>query len=212
MVYAIIAIITALIVSAVAFLIVGIRVQGYFDLQTGTFVVDAFAFGHIHVFRYKAFECSGSFYSQINTRELKKVSLRQKKGSEYYADEKSENGVRHFAKKISVIAVALDLCPRITIKKLRAYLTVGAGDCMETSLAAASIAATLGALGAAMRDKIKVKQGDVAVFPNFRYENTVLTFDIDAGYGTLSLLSALLNVAIRMKKSQSEARSGAIER
>lgn len=202
-----IVIFTAVFAFAVAFFVVGIRVQGYFDLQTGTFVVDAFVFGNIHVFRYKAFECSGNFYVQINSRELKKVALKRKKSG--IGGEKEDQGDGsgiNVTQKISAFTDAVARLPEIRLNRLRAYLTIGTGDSMETSLVAAGIAAALGAVNVAMRDKIKVKQGDIAVFPNFRHENTVLTFDVDAGKGTLGLIFAVLRLAMKVKRSRAEAK------
>lgn len=201
MVYAVISILTALAVFATVLIIVGVRVQGYFDLQTGTFVVDAFALKRVHVFRYKLFECSGSFYSQINARELKKASFSQtegKSGDDYGRD--NENGIKRTAQKISAFASAIGEMQGVGLKRLRAYLTVGTGDSMTTSVVAATIAGALGVLCVAMRNKLKVKDGDIGVFPNFRHENTVLTFDIDAGHDTAGILLALFTAARKAKR------------
>ncbi len=211
MVYVMIAILTALTVLVASFLIVGIRVQGYFDLQTGTFVSDAFVFGNIHVFRYKAFECSGSFYSQINSRELKKIRQQETSGNHSGESAGDGRGAGYLAQKIAAFARAAVNCPGVRLKRLRAYLTIGTGDSMETSVIAASVAAVLGAVSVAMRDKLKVREGDVAVFPNFRHENTVLTFDVDAGYGTMSVIFAVARVVIKAKRSQTKARREARE-
>lgn len=202
MVYAVLIVIFAVVAIISAFLIVGVRVQGYFDLAAGTFVTDAFVFGKIHLLRYRIFECSGDFYSQVNSRELKKIRIKSgekdTKGAKTTDNGKLKIDMR-VAEKIGAVVNAVCDLKGIRLKKLRAYLTVGTCDSMSTSIAAAALASALAVLNAATYDKIKVKESDVAVYPNFRYENTVFTFDVETGMGTAGLALRFLKTGKALK-------------
>lgn len=191
MVYAILIVVAATAAIIAAFLIVGVRVQGYFDLASGIFVVDVFAIASIHMLRYRVFECGGDFYSQTNSKDLKKVKMSANNGESGEKSGESDKNAEvktGIADRIATVCDVLAGVGRIKLKKLRAYLTVGTGDSMSTSLVAATIGAALSTLNAATYDRIRVKEGDIAVYPNFRYENTVFTFDIETGAGLAGII------------------------
>ena len=191
MVYAILIVVAATAAIIAAFLIVGVRVQGYFDLASGIFVVDVFAIANIHMLRYRVFECGGDFYSQTNSKDLKKVKMSANNGESGEKSGESDKNAEvktGIADKIATVCDVLAGVGKIKLKKLRAYLTVGTGDSMSTSLVAATIGAALSTLNAATYDRIRVKEGDIAVYPNFRYENTVFTFDIETGAGLAGII------------------------
>lgn len=207
------AILLIVLTPIIIFLIKGVRVKAYFDLETATFVVDAFVFGNVHAVKYKAFECNGHMYGQLNSRELKKLGNNGNKGG--YKD---ENGGKNDEKqgsdfllsasdKINALIKIFDSFPKIRLKTLRAYLTIGTGNSMQTSLIASSVATLLNVVSIATYDKIKVKNADIAVYPNFRHENTVFTLDLDTGAGLTGIMIKLAATKIRLRSAARKRRA-----
>ncbi len=217
----IIAIFSVIIISVstgaiIAFLLCGVRMKAYFDLETGTFVADIFFFRNYHAIKYKAFECNGDFYSQVNSRELKKIKINDKKEHEMNVgttinNKKISDGnekigyFRKISEKMTVFSEWIDSSHKLKFKTIRAYLTVGTGNSMATSITVSSIAAVMGAAQLMIGDKIKAKTSDICVYPNFRYENTVLTLDIDTGTGLMGILLSILSLIVKNKKLNKKA-------
>lgn len=199
-----------LIIVFAVFMLRGIRLKAYFDLNTGTLVADLFVFGNVHAVKYKLFECEGEFYHQINSKELKKVKLKNKSadnGNKIKSDvetnirqKDSDKAKANFAEKttqiIGLLGSWISDVPSLYFKDIKAYLTIGTGNSMSTSLAATSCATLLGILALACEEKIKCKRSDIAVYPNFRFRNTVLTLDISTGAGLAKLLFAVLSLRL----------------
>lgn len=200
-----------------AFLILGIRLKLYFDLETGTFVADVFAFGNVHAIKYKAFECNGDFYGQLNSRDLKKISLNKSEHSHNQTSSENEDcdgenkadiKNAYFGSavgKINALTHWLSTLKKLKLKTLRAYLTIGTGNSMATSLVVSAIATLSGALAIATADKISAKNADIAVYPNFRNENTVFTLDVETGAGLARLLIAVTSLAVKMRREKKTA-------
>lgn len=216
----IIAIVSVIIISVltsaiIAFLLCGVRLKAYFDLETGTFVADIFFFRNYHAIKYKAFECNGNFYSQVNSRELKKININDKKehdlNAESTTDDKNtdkDKKIGYFqriSEKMTVLSEWIDSSHKLKFKTIRAYLTVGTGNSMATSITVSAIAAVMGAAQLMIGDKIKAKTSDICVYPNFRYENTVLTLDIDTGAGLTGILLSILSLIVKNKKLNKKA-------
>lgn len=205
----------ATVACVVVFFIKGIRVKAYFDLETATLIVDAFVFGNVHAFKYKAFECNGYMYGQLNSRELKRLSFSENKSKskekpeKKLEDEEKDGFKKKITDKIKVFINMFGAMSGIRLKTLRAYLTVGTGDGMQTAMTVSSIAALMGIIGVATEDKIKIKNADIAVYPNFRYENTVLTVDMDTGAGLAGILVKLTALKIKLSADKRKSRAEA---
>lgn len=208
-----ISIVAALIAVVTVFLLKGIRVKVYFDLETATLVADAFVFGNLHAVKYKAFECNGYIYGQLNSRELKRLDFSDKKRekseivSEKSGDEEKEGFLLKISDKINEFTSIFGDLSGVKLKTLRAYLTVGMDNSLNTSLIVSSIITLLGIIGTATRDKIRIKNADIAVYPNFRYDNTVLTLDIDTGSGLAGILARLVALKIKLSIGKRKKRA-----
>lgn len=206
MIIAVIAITAFLITVLALFFVKGIRVKAYFDLQTGTFVSDVFVFGNVHALKYKAFECNGNFYSQINSRELKKITLKTNDNKQEQENSKNNKDIAEYSEqmlmKFKTLTDVISEFGILKLKTLRAYLTIGTGNSMSTSLIASSLAALLGALQLAVGEKIKVKNADISVYPNFRYENTVFTFEADTGASVWRLIYLLIYIGVMARTAR----------
>lgn len=200
-------IVALFVLTVAAFFIAGIRIKAYFDLNTGTFITDLYVFGNLHAVKYKFFECNGGFYGQLNGRDLKKIRIKAETDgvdTETNGSER-ERGVSIVAAKMKEVSETLEALPRLRFRNVRAYLTIGTGNSMSTSLAAATIADILGALGLITRGKIKAKSADIAVYPNFRYENTVFTLDLKTGAGLFRLSVSLASFMIKKANARRRA-------
>lgn len=203
-----------LVIVFAVFMLRGVRLKAYFDLNNGTFIADAFVFGNVHALKYKLFECGGEFYHQINSKELKKIEIKEKreyKANSVNAEEEtnirqnySDKGKANFAARtteiIGIFGSWISDAPSLYFKDIKAYLTIGTGNSMSTSLIATSCATLLGVLALACEEKIKCKKSDIAVYPNFRFKNTVLTLDIATGAGLAKLLFAFLSLRLGLIK------------
>lgn len=196
MIWLFIALLTALLTFVVAFAICGVRVKIYFDLEQGTLIADVYVLRKVHALKYKIFECNGFFYSQVNGRELKKVVINkgQATGAKKQKDTESEKlplmmKLKTFAEMATAI---LNKKYPLKFRLLRAYLTIGTGDSMSTSIAVSGITALLGTIYAAAGESIKAKTLDVGVYPNFRWQNTVLSAEADTGAGLVTIAMSAL--------------------
>lgn len=67
-------------------------------------------------------------------------------------------------------------------------MTVGAGNSGVTALVCSSADVILYMLHVASRNKIKAKNFDCSVYPNFQYSNTVLSGNISIGLSFYKLI------------------------
>lgn len=206
MIWLFIALLTALSAFVATVIICGVRVKIYFDLEQGTLIADVFLLRKVHAVKYKIFECNGNFYSQVNGRELKKVIMNKGQASVEERQNGSESEKLPFMIKLKTIA---DTATAILNKKyplkfrlLRAYLTIGTGDSMSTSIVVSGIIALLGTIFAAAGESVKAKTFDVGVYPNFRWQNTVLSAEADTGAGLAGIIASILKFKADIKRER----------
>lgn len=212
MIWVIIALSTVLIAFIVAFLICGVRAMVYFDLESATFVCDIFILRRLHAVKYKIFECNGRLYSQFNARDLKEVGAKDKSSKRVDVDEEDnkeklakEGFLSSFADKINAFSDLAENLPTVKLKLLRTYLTVGTGDSMSTSVAVSALSALMGVAVVSLGGKIKAKTANIGVYPNFRWQNTVLSVNVDTGAGLYSVLIALLKILKTVKETKGQS-------
>ncbi len=208
MITAIIVILCVLAATALTILMAGVRVKAYFDLERGTFIADAFILGNVHAVKYKAFECNGKIYYQINSKELCQLKAEDKK-ADFKKNERETNEREEFlkssAEKLRSLAEVFGTLDKIKLKSLRMCLTIGTGNSMSTSIVVAALVSAMSALQAATGEKGRIKNKEIAVYPNFRYENTVLTLEVDTGVYLAGMLVQLLKLRLKAAKSKAQA-------
>lgn len=200
MIYVVLSILLFLpIVLMVAFFTAGIRLKCYFDLDTSALVADLYVFDRVHAIKLKAFECNSQLYYQVNAKELKKIKRKRKSKTQENAVKASRLTLNEV---VGIVTNAVKQMPVLRLRELTAHLTIGTGDCMNTSVVCSSVAVLMSALYSLFGSKIKAKSFDCTVYPNFRFENTVFSCDVSMGWGLLPLTWYLFSLKRKVKKTK----------